>query len=110
MTGQLDLFDGVKLAEPELTTTVRLRRKTVQIPLRKKRREAINRLMGILEELGFPSGTLLTDLPRPAWQTQDSFSIPSSSSSMILAFSRLPDLLASSWVAFSVLTAASLSP
>jgi len=51
MTGQLDLFDGVKLAEPEPTTTVRLGRKTVQIPLRKKRREAINRLMEILEEL-----------------------------------------------------------
>jgi len=51
MTGQLDLFDGVKLAEPEPTTTVRLGRKTVQIPLRKKRREAIKRLMEILEEL-----------------------------------------------------------
>jgi len=45
MTGQLDLFDGVKLAEPEPTTTVRLGRKTVQIPLRKKRREAVKRLM-----------------------------------------------------------------
>jgi len=50
-TGQMDLFDGVKLAEPELTTTVRLGRKTAQIPLRKKRREAIKRLMEILEEL-----------------------------------------------------------
>jgi len=51
MTGQIDLFEGVKLAEPEPLTTVRLGRKAVQIPLRKKRREAINRLMEILEEL-----------------------------------------------------------
>jgi len=41
MTGQLDLFDGVKLAEPEPLTTVRLGRKTAQIPLRKQRREVI---------------------------------------------------------------------
>ncbi len=40
MTCQLDLFDGVKLAVSEPTTTVSLGRKTVQIPLRKKRREA----------------------------------------------------------------------
>ncbi len=51
MTGQLDLFDGVKLAEPEPTTTVKLGKKTAQIPLRKRRREAIKRLMEILEEL-----------------------------------------------------------
>jgi hypothetical protein len=51
MTGQLDLFDKVKLAEPEPTTTVRLGRKTAQIPLRRQRREAIKRLMEILEEL-----------------------------------------------------------
>ena len=51
MTGQLDLFDGVKLTEPEPNTTVRLGRKTAQIPLRKKRREATNRLMEILKEL-----------------------------------------------------------
>ena len=50
-TGQMDLFDGVKIVEPEPTTTVKLGRKTVQIPLRKKRREAVNRLMEILEEL-----------------------------------------------------------
>jgi len=48
MTGQLDLFEGVKLAEPEPTTMVRLGRKTIQIPFRKKRREATNRLMEIL--------------------------------------------------------------
>jgi len=51
MVGQLDLFDEVKLAEPEPLTTVSLGRKAAQIPLRKKRREAINRLMEILEEL-----------------------------------------------------------
>ncbi len=50
-TGQMGLFDGVKLAESDPTTTVRLGRKAVQIPLLKKRREAINRLMEILEEL-----------------------------------------------------------
>jgi len=52
MTGQLDLFDGVKLAEPEPTTTVRLGQKTAQIPLRKRRREAINRLMVCYVSLG----------------------------------------------------------
>ena len=51
MSGQLDLFAGVKLAEPEPTTTVRLGRKTAQIPLRKQRREAIKRLMEVLEGL-----------------------------------------------------------
>jgi len=51
MVGQLDLFDGVKLAEPEPTTTVRLGHRTAQIPLRKQRREATRRLMAILEEL-----------------------------------------------------------
>ena len=52
MTGQLDLFDGVKLAELEPTTTVRLGRKTAQIPLRKKRREAIKRLMEVFGRTG----------------------------------------------------------
>jgi hypothetical protein len=51
MTGQLDLFVGVKLAEPEPTTTVRLGHKTDQMPLRKQQREAIRRFMEILEEL-----------------------------------------------------------
>jgi len=51
MTGQIDLFEGVKLAESEPLTTVRLGRKSAQIPLRKQRREAITRLMEILEEL-----------------------------------------------------------
>ena len=51
MSGQLDLFDGVKLANPEPVTTVKLGRKLARIPLRKQRREAITRLMEILEEL-----------------------------------------------------------
>ncbi|MEN8615447.1 hypothetical protein ABFB09_09310 [Dehalogenimonas sp. THU2] len=51
MTGQLDLFQGVKLAEPEPRTTVKLGRKAAQVPLRKKRREAVTRLMEILKEL-----------------------------------------------------------
>jgi len=51
MSGQLDLFEGVKLAEPEPLTTVKLGRREAKIPLRKRRREAINRLMEILEEL-----------------------------------------------------------
>ena len=51
MSGQLDLFEGVKLAEPEPLTTVKLGRREARIPLRKQRREAITRLMEILEEL-----------------------------------------------------------
>jgi len=51
MGSQLDLFSEVKLAEPEQTTTVRLGRKAVQFPLRKQRRQAIQRLMEILKEL-----------------------------------------------------------
>lgn len=51
MTGQLDLFQGVKLAEPEPKTTVKLGRKAAQVPLRKRQRAAVKRLMEILEEL-----------------------------------------------------------
>jgi hypothetical protein len=51
MVGQLDLFDGVKLAEPEPTTTVRLGHKTAQISLRKQRREATRKLIEILKDL-----------------------------------------------------------
>ncbi len=51
MTGQLDLFEGTKLAEPEPTTPIRVGKRTAQIPLRKRRREAVTRLMQILEEL-----------------------------------------------------------
>lgn len=51
MTTQLDLFEKVKIAEPEPTTEVRMGRRSVRIPLRKKRREALTRLMEILKEL-----------------------------------------------------------
>jgi len=53
MTTQLDLFGEakVKVEEPEPTTTVRVGSRTVQIPLRRKRREALARLIEILAEL-----------------------------------------------------------
>ena len=53
MTTQLDLFGEarVKVEEPEPMTTVRVGSRTVQIPLRRKRREALNRLMEVLAEL-----------------------------------------------------------
>ena len=55
MTTQLDLFGGVKLAEPkpklEPATTVRLGHRDAQISLRKQRRETAKRLMELLEEL-----------------------------------------------------------
>ena len=53
MTTQLDLFGEAKVAvaEPEPMTEVRLGRHSVRIPLRKKRREALARLMEILKEL-----------------------------------------------------------
>ena len=53
MTTQLDLFGeaDVKVAEPEPMTELRVRNRTIQIPLRKKRREALARLMEILKEL-----------------------------------------------------------
>jgi hypothetical protein len=41
----------VAVAEPEPVTTVRVGSRVAQIPLRKKRREAIERLMEILAEL-----------------------------------------------------------
>jgi hypothetical protein len=50
-TRQLGLFDGVKLADPEPNTTVRLGRRAAQVPLRKQRREAVYRLMETLEGL-----------------------------------------------------------
>ena len=49
--GQLDLFREVQLAEPEPMTEVRLGHRSVRIPLRKKRREALTKLMDILKEL-----------------------------------------------------------
>ena len=51
---QLDLFGQAGVAElekPEPMTTVRVGSRVAQIPLHKKRREACNRLMGILTEL-----------------------------------------------------------
>jgi len=51
VTGQLGLFEGVKLEEPEPMTPVRLGHRQAQIPLRRKRREAVTRLMEILEQL-----------------------------------------------------------
>ena len=51
MAGQLDLFDEVNIEEPEPVTEVRLGQRSAQIPLRKKRREAVTQLMEILEEL-----------------------------------------------------------
>jgi hypothetical protein len=51
MGGQLDLFEEVKLEEPEPLTTVRVGNRIAQISLRRKRREAINRLMEIIAEL-----------------------------------------------------------
>ena len=53
MTTQLDLFGEAKVevAQPEPMTEVRLGHRSVRIPLRKKRREALTRLMEILKEL-----------------------------------------------------------
>ena len=53
MTTQLDLFSEAKVAvaEPEPMTEVRLGKRSVRIPLRKKRREALTKLMDILKEL-----------------------------------------------------------
>ena len=53
MTIQLDLFGeaDVSVAEPEPMTPVRVGSRVAQIPLRKKRREVLTRLMEILAEL-----------------------------------------------------------
>ncbi len=51
MTTQLNFLEGVKIEEPEPMTEVRLGRRSAQIPLRKKRREALKKLLEILEEL-----------------------------------------------------------
>jgi hypothetical protein len=51
MAGQIGLFDGVKIEDPEPTTAVRVGSRVIQIPLRKKRREALRRLLEILAEL-----------------------------------------------------------
>lgn len=51
MKGQLDLFGGVDIEEPESMTSLKVGSRVIQIPLRKKRREALARLMEILAEL-----------------------------------------------------------
>jgi len=51
LSNQLDLFSEVKVAEPELMTEIRLGSHSARIPLRKKRREACERLVEILTEL-----------------------------------------------------------
>ncbi len=51
MTGQLDLFRGLKLDEIEPTTELVVRKRTVRIPLRQRRRQALTRLLQILKEL-----------------------------------------------------------
>ena len=53
MTTQLDLFGEAKVtvAEPEPMTPVRVGSRVVQIPLRRKRREALAKLIQILAEL-----------------------------------------------------------
>jgi len=49
----MSLFEGAKVsvAEPEPMTTVRVGTRVARIPLRKRRREAIKRLLEILAEL-----------------------------------------------------------
>ena len=53
MTTQLDLFGEAKVEvkEPEPMTPWPVGSRVIQIPLRKKRREALTKLMGILAEL-----------------------------------------------------------
>ena len=51
MTTQLSFLEEVKVEEPEPMTEVKLGRRSAQIPLRKKRREALTTLMEILTEL-----------------------------------------------------------
>ena len=55
MTTQLDLFRETKVdmevTEPDPMTTIRVGSRVAQIPLHKRRREACNKLMEILEEL-----------------------------------------------------------
>ncbi|MBA7464973.1 hypothetical protein ES707_00131 [subsurface metagenome] len=53
MTTQLDLFGEAKVEveQPEPMTEVRVGSRVIQIPLRRKRREALNKLMEILAEL-----------------------------------------------------------
>lgn len=52
-TTQLDLFGEAKVTveEPEPMTTVKVGHREAQIPLRRKRREALDRLISVLDEL-----------------------------------------------------------
>ena len=53
MTTQLNLFEEAKVEvkQPEPRTRVQVGRRVAQIPLRKKRREALQRLMEVLDQL-----------------------------------------------------------
>ena len=51
MITQLGLFGDTKIEKPEPMTEVRLGHRAAQYPLRKKRREAIAKLLEILEQL-----------------------------------------------------------
>jgi hypothetical protein len=53
MKGQLGLFEKaeVELEKPEQRTTVRLGKRVAEIPLRKRRKEALQKLMAILAQL-----------------------------------------------------------
>ncbi len=53
MTSQLDLFGEAKVGveQPEPMTKLRVGSRIIQIPLRRRRREALNKLMEILTEL-----------------------------------------------------------
>ncbi len=51
MIGQLDLFSKVEVKEPEPTTSVKLGTRAAEVNLRKKRREALEKLMELLTEL-----------------------------------------------------------
>ena len=53
MTAQLGLFEEaeVEVGQPEPMTMVRVGSRVAQIPLRRKRKEAVKRLIGILAEL-----------------------------------------------------------
>lgn len=51
MSGQLDLFQGLKLDDVEPTTELVVKNKAIRIPLRRKRRQALSRLIEILKEL-----------------------------------------------------------
>lgn len=53
MSTQMSLFEEVEvdLEKPEPRTTVRLGNRAVEIPLHKRRREAVQKLMAILDQL-----------------------------------------------------------